>query len=120
MEGIITVELKQLCFFAYHGLYPEERKTGNEFEVDISVSYQPTQGTITDITETINYASLYELVKKEMAQPTDLLETVAMNIAAKIKMNFSQTKKVSISISKLHPPIVQFTGKVSVSFEKEF
>jgi dihydroneopterin aldolase len=36
---VITIELKQLRFLAYHGLYAEERKTGNEFEINLSVSF---------------------------------------------------------------------------------
>ena len=120
MEGLITVELKQLRFFAHHGLYPEEKKTGNEFEVNLSVFYLPNQGTITDISETINYALLYELVKNEMSRPTGLLETITMNIAAKIRTGFPQAKRISISISKIHPPIPNFTGSVRVSFDKEY
>jgi 7,8-dihydroneopterin aldolase/epimerase/oxygenase len=120
MEGMITVELKQLRFFAHHGLYAEEKKTGNEFEVNLSVFYLPNQGTVTDISETINYALLYELVKNEMARPTGLLETVTMNIAAKIRTTFPLTKRISISITKLHPPILNFTGSVCVCFDKEY
>ena len=120
MEGMITVELKQLRFFAHHGLYPEERKTGNEFEVNLSVSYPTNQGTITDINETINYATLYELVRDDMNRPSGLLETAAMKIAATIKTVFPQTKRISITISKVHPPIAKFSGQVAVKFEKEY
>jgi 7,8-dihydroneopterin aldolase/epimerase/oxygenase len=120
MTNTLTIELKALRFFAHHGLYPEEKKTGNEFEVDLSVAYSPTQGQITDINETINYATLYELVRDEMNRPEGLLETVAMKIAGNIKTVFPQTKTISIGITKLHPPIAKFTGSVGVNFQKEY
>ena len=43
MPGSITIELKGLRFFAYHGLYAEEQKTGNEFEIDLFVTHQPSK-----------------------------------------------------------------------------
>jgi len=81
MAGSMTIELKQLRFFGHHGLYKEERKTGNEFEVNVSVSYIPGSELITELSSTINYAVLFETVRKRMKQPTDLLETLVMQIA---------------------------------------
>lgn len=120
MSSTLTIELKALRFFAHHGLYPEEKKTGNEFEVNLSVAYNPTQGEITDISETINYATLYELVSHEMNRPAALLETVAMKIAANVKTAFPQTKSIRIGITKLHPPIAKFTGSVGINLQKEY
>ena len=93
MAALITVELKQLHFFAYHGLYAEERKTGHEFEVNLFVSYLPVSGTITGISDTVNYVELYELLKSE---------------------------KIEIAVTKLHPPITGFTGTVGVKYSKEY
>lgn len=117
---MITVELKQVRFFAYHGLYKEERKTGNEFDLNLAVSYEAGKELIPDITSTINYAELFELVKSQFDTPVDLLETLVINIAAEIKSVFPQTKKISISIAKLHPPIKGFTGNVCVSYEQDY
>jgi dihydroneopterin aldolase len=117
---MITVELKQVRFFAYHGLYQEEKKTGNDFEVNLAVSYEPGEVLIGDIKTTINYARLFELVKVQFDTPVDLLETLVINIAAEIKKAFPRAKRISISIVKLHPPIEKFTGNVSVSFDKEY
>lgn len=116
----MTVELKQVRFFAFHGLYPEERKTGNEFEVNLSVCFEPAEAGVNDITATVNYASLFEIVKEQMREPADLLETLVTSIAGKIKSAFPRTKKISISVAKLHPPIASFTGQVCVTLQKEY
>jgi len=120
MPGLMTIQLKQLRFFGFHGLYPEERKTGNEFEVNLSVSYVIQADTVTDIGDTINYSELYELVKYEMRQTTDLLESLSLSIAQKIKSSYPAVKKIDISISKLNPPIENFIGNVGVNYQIEY
>jgi dihydroneopterin aldolase len=116
----ITISLTRLRFFAYHGLYAEERKTGNEFEVNLSVSYTPDQKVITELEHSINYVTLHELIKSEMQQHRDLLETFVMELAEKIHDSFPVVKKVEISIDKLHPPIAKFSGNVGVKYTKEY
>jgi 7,8-dihydroneopterin aldolase/epimerase/oxygenase len=120
MAGLLTIELKQLHFFAHHGLYAEEIKVGNEFEVNLIVSYQPSSGTITDISDTVNYVQLYDLLKTEMQKPRQLLETFVMEVTELIHVTFPQIKKIEISISKLHPPIAKFTGTVGVRYSQEY
>ena len=120
MNETLSIELNKLRFHAFHGHFPEERKTGNEFEVNLKVDAPVTGGTITSIRETINYVSLFEIVQQEMKEPRGLLETLAMEIAEKIHRAFPVIKNISISIFKLHPPIHQFTGNVSVTYTKEF
>ncbi len=120
MNDLITIELKNLCFFAHHGLFAEEKKLGNEFEVNLSVVYKPVADVITDIAETINYAMLYQLLKTEMQRPRELLETAAMEITELIHSLYPTAKKAEITITKLHPPIATFTGTVGVRYCKEW
>jgi 7,8-dihydroneopterin aldolase/epimerase/oxygenase len=120
MPGLITIELKKLRFLAYHGLYAEERKTGNEFEINLLVSYQPSSGTITGISATVNYSELYALLKSEMQKPRHLLETFLMEVAEIIHASFPPIKKIEISITKLHVPTSKFTGTAGVTYSKEY
>lgn len=120
MSNLMTIELKKLQFFAFHGLYEEEKKTGNEFEVNLFVDYIPNTVIITDMSATINYAELFELVKTEMQKPRGLLETLAMEIVELIHSLYPQIVKAEISITKLHPPIATFTGSVGVQYSKRW
>jgi dihydroneopterin aldolase len=117
---VIYIELKQLRFLAYHGLYAEERKTGNEFEINLSVAYKPASGIITGISDTVNYSELYSLLKTEMQKPRHLLETFLMEVSEIIHLAFPQIKKIQISITKLHVPIAKFTGTAGVKYEKDY
>lgn len=120
MDGLMEVALKDLPFFGYHGLYDEEKKTGNEFRVNLSVFYTPLSGTITHISDTINYAALYALLKKEMQQPRQLLETLAMEISEAIHLSYPLIKRIEISISKMQVPVIGFRGYAAVSYQKEY
>jgi dihydroneopterin aldolase len=120
MSEKITIELNKLRFFAFHGLYTEEKKTGNEFEVDLSVAYVPRNGTVTGLEDTVNYVELYDLLKKEMQKPRELLETLAMEFTDRVHASFPVIKKVEIRITKLYPPIERFTGNVGVHYSKEY
>ena len=116
----LTIELKQVRIFGYHGLYENESVTGNEFEVDLRVRIQPTVEVIRNMDESISYVNLFELVKKRMQQREALLETLAMDIANLVNKEFAGVKEVNISITKLTPPFENFSGKVGVTYQKNF
>lgn len=116
---MITVSLHQLRFFAFHGLHAEEKKVKGEFVVDIDINYVPA-GRVELIDETINYASVFELVKERMLEPEELLETLAMDMAGKIRERWKQVAEITIRIEKKRPPIHNFTGHVSVTYRKQF
>jgi dihydroneopterin aldolase len=120
MAGTITIELNKIRFFADHGLYAEELKTGNNFELSLAVSFTTDRARITGVNDTIDYQRLYDLVKAEVKLHRDLLETLAMELAEKIYERFPATGKVEVSISKLHPPIEGFEGNIRVHYSKEF
>lgn len=117
---MVTIRLKHLRFFAHHGLYEEERKVSNEFIVDLEVGFESSVAVIKKMSETINYIKLYELVKKHMLQTTDLIETLAMKITDNIHDSYPRVKKISISITKKYPPVINFSGNVAVNYVKEY
>ena len=115
-----TIELRQLYFFSFHGVYEEERKVGGEFIVDLVVKYSSGDNKVSKISETINYAELYEVVKAEMNKPRNLLETLAQTTVEKIYLKFPQSMEIEIRIEKKNPPIANFSGNVAVSFKEQY
>jgi dihydroneopterin aldolase len=115
--SMLLIHLHNLKFHAYHGVFEEERIIGNDYEVNLSVGFEPKQFPIQHLNQTLDYTQLYQLVKKRMSQPTPLLETIATEIAAEIQSQYSEVAKISISIKKLYPPVNNFEGSVGVSFE---
>ncbi len=103
-------------FFACHGCNPEERIIGNYFYVDVAVQAALEQAVSSDALEdTINYQHIYDLVKREMAIPANLLEHLAGRIAKALHQEISGLEQVSVSVSKKNPPL---GGKVeSATFQ---
>lgn len=120
MAGHFTIELKNLRFFAEHGMYQEESKVGNQFEVDMSIGCKSPKKIITSIDQTINYVEVYRIIQEEFNVRKYLLETCAMQIADKLQIQFPEIEQLTISIRKLNPPITNFSGSVSITYTKTF
>lgn len=102
-----VIELKNIRFFAYHGVLPQETVVGNEFIVNIRLEADLSAACKSDnVKDTINYAEVYERVKTEMMQPSKLLENVAFRILHSIKDAFPQITAMEVRLAKLHPPII--------------
>ncbi|MBL0358681.1 MAG: dihydroneopterin aldolase [Chitinophagaceae bacterium] len=116
---MLTIHLHNLKFFAFHGLYEEERKTGNNFEMDVDV-VADIPVVITKLEHTVDYAVVYQVIESRMKQPTALLETLVHDLAEKIHQHDKRIRSVSITIKKLSAPIKNFNGIVGVSYKKDF
>ena len=120
MPNLLTISLNNVRFRAYHGLYPEERQKGNDFVVNMQVSYIPRAGTIASLEDTLDYGVLFDIMNSIMQQPVDLLETLVQSIAYSVHNKFSQVKEVTVTVEKLNPPIDKFSGSAAVSFTARF
>jgi dihydroneopterin aldolase len=120
MPGLLTISLNNVRFRAYHGIHPEERQKGNDFVVNMHVSYIPKNETILSLDDTIDYGILFEIINSTMQRPVDLLETLAQTIAHNSYKRFPQIKEVTVCVEKLNPPIDKFTGSAEVKYSKKF
>jgi dihydroneopterin aldolase len=100
------IELKEMIFYAYHGVSEQERKVGNTYLVDLKLQldFSPAMQT-DDLNDTINYAAVYDLVKKEMDIPSNLLEHIAGRIIKRIAERFPAISCIEIRLAKQNPPI---------------
>lgn len=99
------ISLHDAHFYAFHGFYPEEQVTGNEFVVNIETTFSLQSWSMQEqLTDTVNYEQLYRIAKNAMAEPRQLLETVAADILQQIQAGFHNLTAIRVSITKLHPP----------------
>ena len=101
----VQIELEAMKFYAYHGVAPQETRVGNTFVVNLVLT-APLEKAVADDTleDTINYAVVYEVVKREMAIPSKLIEHAAGRILAALKETFPQLLMIELKLSKLNPP----------------
>ena len=118
--GELIIELKGLQFYSFHGLYDEEKKIGGEFVVDVSAKLNASHQEVSSIEETVNYAEVFAIIKKEMNEPRELLETLTQAIAESIHKNFPAIKEIEVRVEKKVPPIVGFKGTVAATYRTTF
>ena len=117
---MLTIQLHHLIFFAHHGIHEEELLTANSFEVNLDVVFDEKKSKFDSLDETLDYVTLYDIVKKQMQIPTPLLEKICKEIIGKIKKGFPIIREIEISIKKLNMPIENFHGSVGVKMKKKF
>jgi dihydroneopterin aldolase len=118
-SSIYTIHLENLSFFGFHGLYPEEKKIGQWFELNLEIQFT-SSGTVHRMDETIDYTKVYAYLKERMKISTPLLETLAHQMMDDIFEMNSNIIHIKISIFKQQPPIAQFQGRLGVSCEKNY
>jgi|SRR5210317_480637 dihydroneopterin aldolase len=100
------IKLDNIRVFAQHGCLNEETKIGSDYRVDLKVKASLKKSANSDeLKDTVDYVLLNKIVKEEMAIPTKLLEAVAKRIIHRIFKESKMVKKVSVSVSKVNPPI---------------
>lgn len=110
------IEIEGMKFYAFHGHFEAEQIVGNEFIVDLRLETDCNKAAISDnLVDALNYQVVYEIVKREMAQPSKLLENVAKRILDSLKFQFTSIINVSVKISKINPPMGGEIEKVSVT-----
>ena len=93
-----SIQLHDLRFYAYHGVMEQERRVGGEYLVSLHVEADLSRAVASDDV-------LYEVVAREMAQPSKLLEHVAGRIAQCVLQTFPMVDALSIRITKCNPPM---------------
>jgi len=113
--------LEDMRFFAHHGVFEEERQAGNYFTVNLKLGTSLSAAAESDnLIDTLNYGVAYEIVKKEMAVPSKLLEHVARRIIDALFDEFGrQLASVEVRLSKHNPPLGGEVGRATVVLNQE-
>lgn len=116
MDKILFHEME---FYGYHGVYPEENRIGQRFRVDLELKTDlSVAGKSDDLSDTINYADVYETVKAMVeGERYQLVEALAERIAAKLLSRFS-LDAVLVRVTKPDPPIPGHYKAVAVEIER--
>lgn len=104
--------------YAFHGVIGQENVVGGEYEVSVWVKYDFSHAIESDsLEDTISYADLCDIVKREMAIPSKLVEHVAGRIAKAIISHFPQASNVRVRLAKVNPPMAADCNGAGVEVE---
>ncbi len=110
----MIVELNNLKFYAYHGLYDFEREKGGEFIVDVKIE-APDHDAYLKLEHLINYEEVYRIVNQQMQVPKDFIEEVARLILNDLKLCFFDAQLIEVKLTKCAPPIPGMNGSATVT-----
>jgi len=114
------ISIEEMHFHAYHGCFKEEQLIGTKFNVDLYIETDTTVAEQTDDLEsTIDYQSVFLVVKEEMDVPSKLLEHAGRRILDRIMKEFPGAFACEIKLSKLNPPLGGHIGAVSLTMGSE-
>ena len=110
-----TIAINDMRFYAHHGCFAQERVIGTYFRVDLVFETDTKKAEVSDsIDDTVSYLDVYQVVKREMAVPSNLLEHVARRIGERVRAEFPAITSVNVKVSKLNPPLGGQMDSVSV------
>jgi len=115
------LRLQNLRFYGYHGLFPEEGRLGQQFEVDVELYRDlAAAGASDNPADTIDYTAVLDLVEKVVTgDRCQLVEAVAERIAHAIGTEFGPLELV-VRVRKPNPPVAtQFDG-VEVEIRRSY
>jgi len=99
------IYLNDARFYAYHGVLPQEQEVGQEFLVSARAKVDVSAAIEHDMVEvTLDYGVLYDIIKREMAIPSQLVERVAGRIGESVFNAFPKVTELVLKITKLNPP----------------
>ncbi|MGO3209018.1 2-amino-4-hydroxy-6-hydroxymethyldihydropteridine diphosphokinase [Brachybacterium sp. AOP42-C2-15] len=117
------IEVAGIRAWAHHGVLEEEKRLGQQFEVDVTLHLDTAPAGATDaLSRTVNYAEVAAAVHEEMTGgPYDLVETLAERIATRILTDTGHplVRRLGVRVHKPSAPVGLPVGAVTVSIERD-
>ena len=117
---MVEIYLKNVRCYCFHGCLKEESIIGSEYLVDLWAKGALGKASLTDkIDDAIDYVFLNKVIVEEMSIPSKLLETVAERILNRVLNEDNRIQKITVSVSKICPPINGDVESVAVKLSKK-
>ena len=116
-----VIKIDGLKIFAYHGVNPEEKETGQNFVFDIDIYVNMTTACFSDnVDDTVNYAHVIKTVTRAFtAQKFNLIERAAQVVADAVLEEYPEVFKVNLTLKKPEAPMKADFNFVAVNIVRE-
>ena len=115
-----TVKVENLKIYAFHGCMEEEKVIGSDYIINLCAVCSVGKKAFGDeIKGTVDYVDLARIAKREMSIRSKLLEAVVNRIISSCFNEISVLEQISVTVSKINPPINADVASVSVSMDKK-
>ncbi len=101
-------------FFAFHGVHPSERKTGQWYTINLDMEADTAEAEQYDVLDgTVDYAAVYHCCSKVMSVPVKLIEHLNASLGHALLKQFSRIHNVRVEVIKHNPPFDGFMDSAS-------
>lgn len=101
----MTVFLRGLHVYAFHGASLEEQTLGHRYLVSIEVEVPDTVGDSDSLSDTVDYGEMGAFATRLLQERKfTTVEAAATELAKSILSEFALLSQVSVELSKLMPP----------------
>jgi len=102
----VTLTVSGIELTGFHGVYPEEQRTGNRFRIDLEIEGGLETAVETDrLEDSIDYTKVVEAVRDvNESKRFKLIESFAGAIADELLHRFLGIGRLTVRVSKLAPP----------------
>ena len=115
------ISLTGISAFGFHGVFPEERREGQIFIVDLELFTDlAPAGETDDLNLTVNYASVAATVVEEISgEPLSLIEALANRISRRVLDEYSLVNAIAVTVHKPDAPVGISFKDISVTIERQ-
>ena len=118
-EGLDRIDLRGVSGHGHHGVFDEEKKSGQTFVVDVSLGLDLGPAAREhDLTKTVHYGVLAQQIHDAIvSDPVDLIETVALRMVD-LCLAEESVQWASVTVHKPEAPIAVTFEDVAVTIER--
>jgi dihydroneopterin aldolase/2-amino-4-hydroxy-6-hydroxymethyldihydropteridine diphosphokinase len=119
VTGTDRITLTGLVARGHHGVYPQERRDGQDFVVDAVLELDTRAAAATgDLARSVHYGELAEALADAVRRnPVDLLETLAERLA-RVCLADARVGAAEVTVHKPHAPIPETFADVAVTIRR--
>lgn len=99
--------MKNMKFYGYHGVLPEEQAAGQNFIIDTELFVDLSKASATDdLEDTVNYGEVYSVIADITKNcKFRLIEKLADSIAREILSRYKKVAEITVTVKKPQAPI---------------
>ena len=118
-DGLDRIDLRGISATGHHGVFPEERRDGQRFVLDVSLGLDLGPAAREhDLTKTVHYGVLAQQVHDAIVgEPVDLIETLALRVVD-LCLAEESVRWASVTVHKPEAPIKVAFDDVAVTIER--
>lgn len=114
-----VIEVNGIKLYAFHGCLPEEGKIGGNYVVDVTLTTDFSEAAANDdLSKTIDYVIVNQIVEEEMAIRSKLIEHVGQRIINRLRKSVNGIDTVRVKVTKISPPINGDVDNVAIIIQE--